>query len=300
MMTDAMNCERFNDQLMDYLERDVDAATRASVERHAVTCDVCGTLLADIRNLRVEAANLPEVAPSQDLWSGIAARIQTPVVPIGVGGASIGGVEREAAGGSRVGRRWAKAGLMAASLVLAAAIGYGARDVAQDVAQQRAAPIDPSVVRPDVVVPEQVAQTNEPAPAASGTRVTPDGRAPSPAPATTGPATTASAAGVTGAAAAASAARPLEVQLAVARLTADYDREITRLRALIDQRRSQLDPMTVSVIERNLAVIDTAIAESRRAIASDPSSRFLIEFLNQSLRDKVELMRTAALLPSRT
>ena len=91
-----------------------------------------------------------------------------------------------------------------------------------------------------------------------------------------------------------------EVHLAVAKLSADYDREIARLRVLIDQRRSQLDPTTVSVIERNLAVIDTAIAESRRAIASDPSSRFLIEFLNQSLRDKVELMRTAALLPSRT
>jgi hypothetical protein len=94
--------------------------------------------------------------------------------------------------------------------------------------------------------------------------------------------------------------RATEVQLAVAQLTADYDREITRLRALIDQRRAQLDPMTVSVIERNLAVIDTAIAESRRAIANDPSSRFLIGFLNQSLQDKVELMRTAALLPSRT
>jgi hypothetical protein len=98
-------------------------------------------------------------------------------------------------------------------------------------------------------------------------------------------------------------ARPLEVQLAaraVAILAADYDREIVRLRTLIEQRRNQLDPVTVAIIEKNLTVIDTAIAESKRAIARDPASRFLIESLNQSLRSKVELMRTVALLPSRT
>ena len=99
---------------------------------------------------------------------------------------------------------------------------------------------------------------------------------------------------------AAAPARSAEVQLAAATLTADYDREIGRLRLLIEQRRGQLDPVTVTVIERNLAVIDTAIAESRRAIANDPNSRFLLEILNQSLQAKVELMRTAALLPSRT
>ena len=57
--------------------------------------------------------------------------------------------------------------------------------------------------------------------------------------------------------------------------------------------------MTVVVIEKNLRVIDAAITESKKAIARDPASRFLIESLNQSLRTKVELMRTAALLPSR-
>ncbi len=47
-------------------------------------------------------------------------------------------------------------------------------------------------------------------------------------------------------------------------------------------------------------MIDTAIADCKKAIANDPSSRFLIESLNQSLQTKVELMRTAAMLPSRT
>ena len=86
----------------------------------------------------------------------------------------------------------------------------------------------------------------------------------------------------------------------MATLTADYDREIARLLVLLNQRRNQLDPTTVAVIEKNLLVIDTAIAESKKAIARDPASEFLMESLNQSLRTKVELMRTAALLPSRT
>ena len=89
-------------------------------------------------------------------------------------------------------------------------------------------------------------------------------------------------------------------QLAVATLTADYGREMVRLRRLIEERRNQLDPATVAIIEKNLVVIDAAIAECQRAIGRDPSSRFLIESLNQSLQNKVELMRTAALLPPRT
>lgn len=288
MTTDAMNCERFNDQLMDYLEHGGDAATRASVEHHAVTCDECGTLLADIRKLRVDAANLPAFAPSRDLWSGIATRIETPVVPIAAGATGIGAGERTAPPTrNRAARRWLNAGLIAASLVAAAMLGYRARGVEPDIARHPAPtiPADPLVVIPDAVVPTQVAQGGGPETPAADTLVVSDrGRAT--------PATSASPASST--------PRAVEVQLAVARLTQDYDREIARLRVLIDQRRSQLDPATVSVIERNLAVIDTAIAESRRAIATDPSSRFLIEFLNQSLRDKVELMRTAALLPSRT
>jgi hypothetical protein len=79
-----------------------------------------------------------------------------------------------------------------------------------------------------------------------------------------------------------------------------YDREITRLRAIVQQRRSQLDPATVSIIERNLKVIDDAIAQCRSALAKDPASRFLMESLNNALETKLELMRTAAMLPSRT
>ena len=285
MTTGAMNCDRFSDRLMDYLEQDMDVATRASIEEHAAACEECGALLADVRKLRVDAAHLPELTPARDLWAGIAARIETPVVPIGAGSvaATIASAPR------RNRRRWLNSGLIAASLLAAATIGYSARGTDQiapsdDVAETR------DVVSPPVAVPgpadTKVAQND--APQAPTEVAAPNSGAPVAAvsnPPASGPSV---------------GARPVEVQLAAAALSADYDREIARLRILIDQRRSQLDPATVSVIERNLAVIDMAIAESHRAIANDPSGRFLLEFLNQSLQAKVELMRTAALLPSRT
>jgi hypothetical protein len=79
-----------------------------------------------------------------------------------------------------------------------------------------------------------------------------------------------------------------------------YGREIARLRRIIDERRALLDTATVNVIERNLTIIDQAIRESRAALARDPASALLNEQLNNALEQKVELLRTAALLPVRS
>jgi len=79
-----------------------------------------------------------------------------------------------------------------------------------------------------------------------------------------------------------------------------YDREISKLRTIMKSRRSMLDPRTVAVLEQSIAVIDSAIAQSRSALAKDPASGFLANQLNHSLEKKVELLRTAAMLPART
>jgi hypothetical protein len=79
-----------------------------------------------------------------------------------------------------------------------------------------------------------------------------------------------------------------------------YDREIARLRGVLELRRADLDPATVAIIEQNLRVIDRAIAQSRAALARDPRSGFLNERFIDALEKKVELLRTAALLPART
>ncbi len=79
-----------------------------------------------------------------------------------------------------------------------------------------------------------------------------------------------------------------------------YEREIDALRTIVRDRRSQLDPKTVAVIERNLSVIDSAIVESRAALEKDPKSAFLADQLDHALDTKLTLLRTVALLPART
>lgn len=275
MTANTINCERFSETLLPYLEHEVDDATRTAIERHSVTCGECGALLTDLRKLRVDAANLPVMQPSRDLWSGIAARIEAPVV-------SIGGAHAVSAGRSVNLRQWMRGAMLAASLVAAAGLGYLAAGTRTLVVQ------GPVVELPADTVVEQVAvvpDTALPSVSSAPRAVSREPRA-----------------GIAATPVATPVATPprSEVQLAVATLTADYDREIARLRTLIEQRRNQLDPVTVGIIEKNLQVIDTAIDDSKKAIVRDPASRFLIESLNQSLRSKVELMRTAALLPSRT
>src|SRR3954452_15036532 len=81
-MTTELRCDEFVDRLGGFLEREVDEATRASLESHALACVDCGALLADMRKLRIDASSLPELAPSRELWDGIASRIDAPVIPL--------------------------------------------------------------------------------------------------------------------------------------------------------------------------------------------------------------------------
>ncbi len=85
-----------------------------------------------------------------------------------------------------------------------------------------------------------------------------------------------------------------------ARPSSSDDQQISAMRQILDSRRSRLNPKTVAIIEKNLRVIDTAIAESRAALARDPANRFLAGQLDASLNTKLELLRTVAMLPSRT
>ena len=82
MTTLNMTCEAFDAAFPDYLEGTLDASARASVERHLNECVRCAGLLRDIENLRKEAAALPDLVPSRDLWQGIEARIAAPVIPL--------------------------------------------------------------------------------------------------------------------------------------------------------------------------------------------------------------------------
>lgn len=76
----------------------------------------------------------------------------------------------------------------------------------------------------------------------------------------------------------------------------DFDRTIESLEQEYRSRRAELDPETIRVVERNLAIIDQAISEAREALAEDPSSGFLSAHLADAMRHKMDLLRQATLI----
>ena len=74
----------------------------------------------------------------------------------------------------------------------------------------------------------------------------------------------------------------------------DFDQALTTLEGEYRTRREELDPETIRVVERNLAIIDLAIEEARAALLADPSSGFLSAHLANAMRQKMDLLRQAA------
>jgi hypothetical protein len=291
MTTIPLNCDGFAEALADYLERDDTPRIRAAVEAHAESCAECGALLADVQQLRVDASGLSTLTPSRDLWSGIAARIEAPVVALDAVRGSRGAA-RETAVAARRTIGWMRSAAAAAALVfLTAGVTY--------LATREALLPDSQVVVDSAALDPQtmVAQANDSARRAEGMPMG-DNRSPGAVrdarPAPRAPSAAPQAASRTPVVAVAS-------QPPVATTVEPvYGREIERLRVIIDERRALLDTATVGVIERNLTIIDQAIRESRAALARDPASAFLNEQLNNALEQKIELLRAAALLPVRS
>jgi hypothetical protein len=89
------------------------------------------------------------------------------------------------------------------------------------------------------------------------------------------------------------------VTVAAGRATAgSYDAAVADLEQILAQGRGRLDPTTVRVLERNLATIDSAIAQARRAVAADSANVYLNSHLAATMRRKLELLRQAATLVS--
>lgn len=75
-----------------------------------------------------------------------------------------------------------------------------------------------------------------------------------------------------------------------------YDLAVADLEGILTEGRGRLDSTTVRVLERNLATIDSAIAEARRAVAADSANLYLNSHLAATMRRKLELLRQAATL----
>jgi hypothetical protein len=186
------------------------------------------------------AAELPELSPSRDLWSGIESRIEAPIVALPTR------VANETHSATRIAPAaqlpWRQLAI-AASLLIAITAGVTYSLVKRGTTEL-ALRGDSAIVYAPI----------------SGT--------------------------------------PVEsVSLQTAEQT--FDHEIGAMRTIIAERRKELDPSTLAVLQKNLKVIDAAITESKAALAKDPASAFLLDRLTHAYDTKLQLLREVASIPSR-
>jgi anti-sigma factor RsiW len=84
--------------------------------------------------------------------------------------------------------------------------------------------------------------------------------------------------------------------LEVAQVERGYLESVVELTQALEAARPRLAPATIVIVERNLAVIDAAIAESRAALLQDPGNRVLLDVLAGTYGQKLDLLRRAARL----
>jgi len=76
-----------------------------------------------------------------------------------------------------------------------------------------------------------------------------------------------------------------------------YESAITRLQQIANSSQSSMDPQVAATLQRNAQVIDQAIAESRAALRSEPTSAPARGALFEALRQKVTMLQdTIALM----
>ena len=252
MSEQPMTCDEYEALLPRHLEDELSMEELGDVERHLATCHRCWALRDELLDLARAARELPALAPSRDLWSGIAERIETPVIALDTGEHAV------PARPPRSGRRMRLAAAGAALVIGTAGMTFA-------IAHRIYSPDTIVASTPGAVPPS--AEIDIPRPVAMSSGRT-------------------------------SVSLVNVMQLGSADAT--YAREIAELRAALDRRRPQLDSTTLAIIERSLAVIDTAIAQTRAAIRRNPESAMLSRQLDRALGRKVEVLRTAVLLPVTT
>jgi anti-sigma factor ChrR (cupin superfamily) len=98
-----------------------------------------------------------------------------------------------------------------------------------------------------------------------------------------------------GSIAAGAAVESIETELRQAE--SHYENAIKGLEAIANSEQSELDPRTAATLQKNLAVIDQAISESRAAVRSQPASEPAQQSLIEGFKTKIGLLQdTVALI----
>jgi len=73
-----------------------------------------------------------------------------------------------------------------------------------------------------------------------------------------------------------------------------FEATVAQLEQTLEQRRAELDPTTVDVVERSLETIDRAIEDARAALGTDPGNPYLRNQLESTMRRKIDVLRRAS------
>lgn len=293
--------EPFVDQLSEYLDGDLATSEVTALERHLEGCESCRAALTELRQVVERARALPVIPSPTDQWPALRARLaeipqdgadelaplpvpaQTPATAPARTPAQaprVTSIETHPRWWQRpLTVSWAQAAAAAVLLVVLAGggaflalRGTGTSQVISGstgpvASNQQASPRDVSNPpdRTESVSSEPASTPLDDQPQ-RGRRVAPGARV------TDG--TTAVAAS----------------------LDPRYDATVTELQQLLATERGQLDSSTVRILEQNLAVIDHALSEARRAVAKDPANPYLRAHLASTMRRKVDLLRRATVI----
>jgi anti-sigma factor RsiW len=208
------------DSLSAYIDDELSAPERATVEAHLRACAACAAELDAMRRIVAWAGGVAssDTAPSRDLWPGIHARITNVRQP------------------RRITLSIAQ---LAAAAVILIAVSAGSAWVITS----------RTIQAPGASAPSIQAEV-EPTP-------------------------------------------PADVVRPVNFADAQYDAAVSDLERALQERRNDLNPRTVEILERNLKLIDAAIAQARQALEQDPANDYLNRHLVESRRRKLELLRRA-------
>lgn len=276
-----ISCAEFGDNVSAWLDDELSSPEDSRMDKHVEACANCSLMVSDLIQMLDSARGLPTLSPSRDLWSEVESRLDARVVSISSLGesrsastyASVHASTPRTTDVTRLGRRSHNRLWLATAATVLVAVTAG---VTWTAAKWSLATTGASTVANAGTSVGAKADTIE---AAIGSAVR-----------SSTPVTTDTAGGQNQAyVIAVSATSMIDVD-------AIYEKEIAALRRIVNERFTELDSTTVRELKGNLATIDRAIADSRRALQRDPGSALLSSELDRTIEAKLVLMRRVALL----
>jgi anti-sigma factor RsiW len=273
------------ERLSEYVDEELSRPDREALEQHLLRCTECSSAVEDLMAVRERARNLPEASVPAELWSRIESSIaagrlrSVPSQGPGPERAKESGRERTGFWGGRF--SFSLPQLVAACLAVAVLSGAGVFALMK--LPGRASTIGPTVAQ---APPSGTAQEG-----ATQAQALPRQEA---APITTEEPRSIAASNATVPATGSGAVNATRTE------ATPHEEAIAELRKALAKERDRLDPATVRALESNLAIIDLAIDQAKRALAADPANTYVKEHLAETMRRKVELLQRATLLASTT